>query len=159
MQKYQGNSTNAPRETFINDQRHMLAYINPFEEDLLRNYGGTGQAGPGGVPAFRPSKRKAQVKMSAALVFWGYNNIVVAAMAAASRWPTVKVLPGKSNDKPTLIVSTKQSAVATINAVEQSTMAAARTKRLVRRRPKRRHREIAQERSRWRSQMLKLNPL
>ncbi len=44
MQKYQGNSTNAPRETFINDQRHMLAYINPFEEDLLRNYGGTGQA-------------------------------------------------------------------------------------------------------------------
>ena len=52
MQKYQGNSTNAPRETFINDQRHMLAYINPFEEDLLRNYGGTGQKGPGGVPAF-----------------------------------------------------------------------------------------------------------
>jgi hypothetical protein len=55
MQKYQGNSTNAPRETFINDQRHMLAYINPFEEDLLRNYGGTGQAGPGGVPAFPPA--------------------------------------------------------------------------------------------------------
>jgi hypothetical protein len=55
MQKYQGNSTNAPRETFINDQRHMLAYINPFEEDLLRNYGGTGQKGPGGVPAFRPT--------------------------------------------------------------------------------------------------------
>jgi hypothetical protein len=52
MQKYQGNSTNAPRETFINDQRHMLAYINPFEEDLLRNYGGTGQKGPGGIPAF-----------------------------------------------------------------------------------------------------------
>ena len=52
MQKYQGNSKNAPRETFINDQRHMLAYINPFEEDLLRNYGGTGQKGPGGVPAF-----------------------------------------------------------------------------------------------------------
>jgi hypothetical protein len=45
MQKYQGNSTNAPRETFIGDQRHMLAYINPFEEDLLRNYGGTGQSG------------------------------------------------------------------------------------------------------------------
>jgi hypothetical protein len=55
MQKYQGNSTNAPRETFINDQRHMLAYINPFEEDLLRNYGGTGQKGPGGVPAFPPA--------------------------------------------------------------------------------------------------------
>jgi hypothetical protein len=58
MQKYQGNSKNAPRETFIGDQRHMLAYINPFEEDLLRNYGGTGQKGPGGVPAFRPVKGK-----------------------------------------------------------------------------------------------------
>ena len=54
MQKYQGNSKNAPRETFINDQRHMLAYINPFEEDLLRNYGGTGQPGPRGIPAFPP---------------------------------------------------------------------------------------------------------
>jgi hypothetical protein len=61
MQKYQGNSTNAPRETFINDQRHMLAYINPFEEDLLRNYGGTGQAGPGGVPAFPPLEHRIQI--------------------------------------------------------------------------------------------------
>jgi hypothetical protein len=75
MQKYQGNSTNAPRETFIGDQRHMLAYINPFEEDLLRNYGGTGQAGPGGVPAFRPVKGKdSSGKSSAGTGFSGGSS-------------------------------------------------------------------------------------
>jgi hypothetical protein len=75
MQKYQGNSTNAPRETFIGDQRHMLAYINPFEEDLLRNYGGTGQAGPGGVPAFRPVKGKdSRGKSSAGTGFSGGSS-------------------------------------------------------------------------------------
>jgi hypothetical protein len=75
MQKYQGNSTNAPRETFINDQRHMLAYINPFEEDLLRNYGGTGQKGPGGVPAFRPVKGKdSSGKSSAGTGFSGGSS-------------------------------------------------------------------------------------
>jgi hypothetical protein len=75
MQKYQGNSTNAPRETFIGDQRHMLAYINPFEEDLLRNYGGTGQKGPGGVPAFRPVKGKdSRGKPSAGTGFSGGSS-------------------------------------------------------------------------------------
>jgi hypothetical protein len=75
MQKYQGNSTNAPRETFIGDQRHMLAYINPFEEDLLRNYGGTGKAGPGGVPAFRPVKGKdSSGKSSAGTGFSGGSS-------------------------------------------------------------------------------------
>jgi hypothetical protein len=75
MQKYQGNSTNAPRETFIGDQRHMLAYINPFEEDLLRNYGGTGQKGPGGVPAFRPVKGKdSSGKSSAGTGFSGGSS-------------------------------------------------------------------------------------
>ena len=48
-----------PRETNIAGQRHSLAYINPFEEDLLNTQyrGGEGQpvppfAGPGGVPAY-----------------------------------------------------------------------------------------------------------
>jgi hypothetical protein len=77
MQKYQGNSTNAPRETFINDQRHMLAYINPFEEDLLRNYGGTGQAGPGGVPAFRPDHAERAGMSRRPRLAWGYNSILV----------------------------------------------------------------------------------
>jgi len=46
---------NLPRETTIAGQRHMLAYINPFEVDLLRSYGGLQTPGPGGVPAFPPA--------------------------------------------------------------------------------------------------------
>ena len=43
-----------PRRTMIANQPHMLAYINPQEEMLLRKMGGTGQAGPMGVPAYPP---------------------------------------------------------------------------------------------------------
>ena len=42
-----------PRQTTIGGQRHDLAYINPFEADLLRAYGGSGEPGPGGIPAYR----------------------------------------------------------------------------------------------------------
>ena len=48
----QGGSV--PRQTMIEDQPHMLAYINPQEEMMLRRMGGTGQPGPGGVPAYPP---------------------------------------------------------------------------------------------------------
>ena len=61
MYKYNMGGT-VPRETTIGGQRHNLAYINPFEEDLLNTQyrGGEGQAmapfaGPGGVPAYPPS--------------------------------------------------------------------------------------------------------
>ena len=50
----QGGSV--PRQTMIEEQPHMLAYINPEEEMMLRNMGGTGQPGPGGVPAYPPQK-------------------------------------------------------------------------------------------------------
>ncbi len=43
-----------PRKTMIANQPHMLAYINPGEEMMLRDMGGTGQPGPGGVPAYPP---------------------------------------------------------------------------------------------------------
>jgi len=59
MYKYNMGGT-VPRETTIGGQRHNLAYINPFEEDLLNTQyrGGEGQsvppfAGPGGIPAYR----------------------------------------------------------------------------------------------------------
>lgn len=42
-----------PRNTMIGDQPHMLAYINPQEADLLKDLGGTGEPGPGGIPAYR----------------------------------------------------------------------------------------------------------
>jgi len=41
-----------PRETEIMGQPHMLAYINPEEEMMLRQMGGSGDPGPGGVPAY-----------------------------------------------------------------------------------------------------------
>jgi len=53
---YKGNDKYGalPRRTVIANQPHMLAYINPQEEMLLRQLGGTGQAGPMGVPAYPP---------------------------------------------------------------------------------------------------------
>ena len=61
MYKYNMGGS-VPRETTIGGQRHSLAYINPFEVDLLNTQyrGGEGQPmppvpGPGGVPAYRPS--------------------------------------------------------------------------------------------------------
>jgi hypothetical protein len=43
-----------PRQTTIQGQRHDLAYINPFEVDLLESYNAApgGVAGPGNVPAY-----------------------------------------------------------------------------------------------------------
>ena len=41
-----------PRQTEIGGQPHMLAYINPEEEQMLYAAGGSGEPGPGGVPAF-----------------------------------------------------------------------------------------------------------
>ena len=41
-----------PRQTMIEDQPHMLAYIDPQEQSMLRQMGGSGQPGPGGVPAY-----------------------------------------------------------------------------------------------------------
>ena len=53
MYKYNMGGT-VPRETTIGGQRHNLAYINPFEEDLLQQYRQDAPTvpGPGGVPAY-----------------------------------------------------------------------------------------------------------
>ena len=48
----QGGSV--PRQTIIRDDPHMLAYINPEEAQLLKDLGGTGEPGPGGIPAYAP---------------------------------------------------------------------------------------------------------
>jgi hypothetical protein len=96
MQKYQGNSKNAPRETFINDQRHMLAYINPFEEDLLRNYGGTGQAGPGGVPAFPPASIERAMDRN-----YNSNQAAGTQNTDRQRSPTANSTPAERRDRVT----------------------------------------------------------
>jgi len=63
MYKYNMGGS-VPRETNIQGQRHSLAYINPFEVDLLNTQyrGGEGQPmppvlGPRGVPAYPPAGR------------------------------------------------------------------------------------------------------
>ena len=43
-----------PRQTNIAGQPHGLAYINQDEEALLRSFGGSGIAGPGGIPSYPP---------------------------------------------------------------------------------------------------------
>ena len=41
-----------PRNTEIAGQPHALAYINPEEEQMLLDAGGSGEPGPGGIPAY-----------------------------------------------------------------------------------------------------------
>ena len=53
LSKRKGEAGGAvPRQTTIAGQPHMLAYINPEEEKMLREAGGAGLPGPGKVPAF-----------------------------------------------------------------------------------------------------------
>jgi hypothetical protein len=41
-----------PRRTDIRGQDHMLSYITPDEADILKALGGSGEAGPMGIPAY-----------------------------------------------------------------------------------------------------------
>lgn len=41
-----------PRNTDIRGQDHMLSYITPDEADILQALGGSGEAGPMGIPAY-----------------------------------------------------------------------------------------------------------
>ena len=50
------SDSSVPRQTEIAGQPHMLAYINPEEETLLRGLGGSGNPGPGGIPAYNPNE-------------------------------------------------------------------------------------------------------
>jgi hypothetical protein len=42
----------APRRTEIRGQDHMLAYITPKEGTILKAFGGSGEPGPMGIPAY-----------------------------------------------------------------------------------------------------------
>ena len=52
LEGYAEGGEAVPRETEIMGQPHMLAYINPEEEMMLRQMGGSGDPGPGGVPSY-----------------------------------------------------------------------------------------------------------
>ena len=47
-----GGKVNAPRQTDIKGQDHMLAYITPEEGGVLKSLGGSGTKGPMGIPSF-----------------------------------------------------------------------------------------------------------
>jgi hypothetical protein len=75
MIKYQGQGGSVPRDTTIAGQRHLLAYINPFEVDLLQQYNAAPNArGPGGIPAY-PGNAAAEggYGLSADAAFGGGN--------------------------------------------------------------------------------------
>jgi hypothetical protein len=45
-------ANNVPRQADLMNQPHMLAYINPQEEQMLRDMGGAGIPGPDGIPVY-----------------------------------------------------------------------------------------------------------
>ena len=45
-------ANNVPRQADLMNQPHMLAYINPQEEQVLRDMGGAGIPGPDGIPVY-----------------------------------------------------------------------------------------------------------
>lgn len=52
MAKSKLENKNPPRRTTIRGQDHLLAYITPEEAQLLMDNGGTGEAGPMGIPSY-----------------------------------------------------------------------------------------------------------
>ena len=41
-----------PMETTMAGQPHRLAYVNPIEEEMMKQMGGAGFPGPGGIPSY-----------------------------------------------------------------------------------------------------------
>ena len=68
------NGGSVPRRTEISGQPHMLAYIDPQEERLLRGLGGSGQPGPGGVPAYAREDGPGSDNFGTAASKYGYGS-------------------------------------------------------------------------------------
>ena len=50
--KFAAGKVEAPRKVTINGETHYLVYVTPEEAKGLKKAGGTGQAGPKGIPAY-----------------------------------------------------------------------------------------------------------
>jgi hypothetical protein len=50
--KFVAGKVEAPRKVTINGKTHYLVYVTPEEAKGLKKAGGSGQAGPKGIPAF-----------------------------------------------------------------------------------------------------------
>jgi hypothetical protein len=51
--KFVAGKVEAPRKITIRGETHYLVYVTPEEAKALKKAGGTGEAGPKGIPAFR----------------------------------------------------------------------------------------------------------
>ena len=73
-----GGEVEIPRATDIGGQPHMLAYINPEEEDLLQDYRGDAPvgSGPGDIPAyiFHTSQARDKISKAVSNFFSGGSN-------------------------------------------------------------------------------------
>ena len=68
-------ANNVPRQTMIRNQPHMLAYINPQEEQMLRDMGGSGLPGPDGVPAYDHNWVHSGAQSVGSSISTGYNYV------------------------------------------------------------------------------------
>ena len=50
--KFAAGKVEAPRKVTINGETHYLVYVTPEEAKGLKKAGGSGQAGPKGIPAY-----------------------------------------------------------------------------------------------------------
>jgi len=91
-----------PRQTMINNQPHMLAYINPEEEQMLLENGGAGLPGPGGVPAywklFEPSTWAGGSNYTPGAGFEGFTSSSAPETSIRPRMRPANLAPPVSSD-------------------------------------------------------------
>jgi hypothetical protein len=131
MKKFQGGG-GVPRQTTIGGQRHDLAYINPFEADLLRAYGGSGEPGPGGVPAYfsysmsrnsdgsysMPSSSQQQAQRAAA----GAPSVSPSSSSSSSSTPTpTRTTPSRAAQDARIARAAQDAREARVRAVAATT--------------------------------------
>ena len=96
-----------PRKTNIMGQPHYLAYINKEEGQLLKDLGGAGIPGPGGVPAYPPTRQSGPgANVGASSVGGGRGTVVESPGERAAR--IAKDMADKhddNNDGPQLSTS------------------------------------------------------
>jgi hypothetical protein len=82
--KFVAGKVEAPRKVTINGKTHYLVYVTPEEAKALKKAGGSGQAGPKGIPAFprgsvdKDTVDKATGAKSSGKFYWWQQQI---------RWP------------------------------------------------------------------------
>jgi len=123
-----------PRETNIAGQRHSLAYINPFEEDLLNTQyrGGEGQpvppfAGPGGIPTYRPGEYTREEKDAQDRAAVQRATSTMGQMTTPKYTPPQAVTGGSDNNNNRKVVQVSGTPINTAMPVTRDTAPAPTT--------------------------------